>query len=104
MSASPAAQESSRPAVLFDLDGRLIGGVYQHVVAWREALAEIGKRARGLAHSSRDRNERRPVRERSSAKSGGTVSAKDIARLREAQIDCGTLTKSACAPRRIKSE
>ena len=30
------------PAFLFDLDGTLIDSVYQHVVAWREALAEVG--------------------------------------------------------------
>src|SRR5256886_17697511 len=27
-----------QPAFLFDLDGTLIDSVYQHVVAWREAL------------------------------------------------------------------
>ncbi len=27
---------------LFDLDGTLIDSVYQHVVAWREALAQVG--------------------------------------------------------------
>jgi HAD superfamily hydrolase (TIGR01549 family) len=32
----------SRPAFLFDLDGTLIDSVYQHVVAWREALEEVG--------------------------------------------------------------
>jgi HAD superfamily hydrolase (TIGR01509 family) len=30
------------PAFLFDLDGTLIDSVYQHVVAWREALAAVG--------------------------------------------------------------
>lgn len=30
------------PAVLFDLDGTLIDSVYQHVVAWHEALLELG--------------------------------------------------------------
>lgn len=30
------------PALLFDLDGTLIDSVYQHVLAWREALAEFG--------------------------------------------------------------
>jgi HAD superfamily hydrolase (TIGR01549 family) len=30
------------PAFLFDLDGTLVDSVYQHVVAWREALAEVG--------------------------------------------------------------
>jgi HAD superfamily hydrolase (TIGR01549 family) len=30
------------PAFLFDLDGTLIDSVYQHVVAWREALGEVG--------------------------------------------------------------
>ncbi|HEV8342208.1 MAG TPA: HAD family hydrolase, partial [Candidatus Binatia bacterium] len=29
-------------AFLFDLDGTLIDSVYQHVLAWREALAETG--------------------------------------------------------------
>jgi HAD superfamily hydrolase (TIGR01509 family) len=30
------------PAFLFDLDGTLIDSVYQHVIAWREALAQAG--------------------------------------------------------------
>jgi HAD superfamily hydrolase (TIGR01549 family) len=30
------------PAFLFDLDGTLIDSVYQHVVAWRDALEEVG--------------------------------------------------------------
>ena len=30
------------PAFLFDLDGTLVDSVYQHVVAWREALKECG--------------------------------------------------------------
>ena len=32
----------SRPAFLFDLDGTLIDSVYQHVIAWREALEAVG--------------------------------------------------------------
>ena len=32
----------SRPAFLFDLDGTLVDSVYQHVLAWREALESIG--------------------------------------------------------------
>ena len=39
---SVGPEESSRPAFLFDLDGTLIDSVYQHVVAWREALAKTG--------------------------------------------------------------
>jgi HAD superfamily hydrolase (TIGR01549 family) len=31
-------QARKRPAFLFDLDGTLVDSVYQHVVAWREAL------------------------------------------------------------------
>jgi len=31
-----------RTAFLFDLDGTLVDSVYQHVLAWREALAEVG--------------------------------------------------------------
>jgi HAD superfamily hydrolase (TIGR01509 family) len=30
------------PALLFDLDGTLIDSVYQHVLAWHEALEEVG--------------------------------------------------------------
>jgi phosphoglycolate phosphatase-like HAD superfamily hydrolase len=30
-----------QPAFLFDLDGTLIDSVYQHVIAWREALQEV---------------------------------------------------------------
>jgi len=36
------ASEAPRPAFLFDLDGTLIDSVYQHVVAWREALQGVG--------------------------------------------------------------
>ena len=32
----------SPPALLFDLDGTLVDSVYQHVVAWQEALAACG--------------------------------------------------------------
>src|SRR5689334_21615324 len=32
----------SAPALLFDLDGTLVDSVYQHVLAWREALEEAG--------------------------------------------------------------
>jgi HAD superfamily hydrolase (TIGR01509 family) len=31
-----------QPAFLFDLDGTLVDSVYQHVLAWREALEETG--------------------------------------------------------------
>jgi HAD superfamily hydrolase (TIGR01509 family) len=34
--------EARQPAFLFDLDGTLIDSVYQHVIAWREALEEVG--------------------------------------------------------------
>ncbi|HLL07724.1 MAG TPA: HAD family hydrolase [Nocardioidaceae bacterium] len=32
---------SSAPAFVFDLDGTLLDGVYQHVIAWQRAYAEI---------------------------------------------------------------
>ncbi|HLZ94187.1 MAG TPA: HAD family hydrolase [Candidatus Dormibacteraeota bacterium] len=38
----PAAIRTGRPALLFDLDGTLVDSVYQHVLAWREALAAEG--------------------------------------------------------------
>lgn len=34
--------EIATPALLFDLDGTLVDSVYQHVLAWREALEETG--------------------------------------------------------------
>ncbi|MER6945059.1 HAD family hydrolase [Nonomuraea sp. NPDC000554] len=34
--------EAPTPAFLFDLDGTLIDSVYQHVVAWRQALSGMG--------------------------------------------------------------
>jgi HAD superfamily hydrolase (TIGR01549 family) len=36
------ADESLTPAFLFDLDGTLVDSVYQHVLAWREALEQLG--------------------------------------------------------------
>jgi HAD superfamily hydrolase (TIGR01509 family) len=36
--------ESMKPAILFDLDGTLVDSVYQHVLAWREALEAGGIR------------------------------------------------------------
>jgi HAD superfamily hydrolase (TIGR01549 family) len=38
------ATSESRPAFLFDLDGTLVDSVYQHVLAWREALEGAGIR------------------------------------------------------------
>jgi HAD superfamily hydrolase (TIGR01509 family) len=38
----PKRTESSRVAFLFDLDGTLVDSVYQHVLAWREALDKAG--------------------------------------------------------------
>src|SRR6202035_1462623 len=39
----PMTHETSPvPALLFDLDGTLIDSVYQHVLAWHEALNELG--------------------------------------------------------------
>ncbi len=34
--------ETAPPALLFDLDGTLIDSVYQHVLAWQEALTTFG--------------------------------------------------------------
>src|SRR5260370_11251936 len=35
------------PAFVFDLDGTLVDSVYQHVLAWREALEEAGIKLAG---------------------------------------------------------
>jgi HAD superfamily hydrolase (TIGR01549 family) len=37
-----SSNAAHQPAFLFDLDGTLVDSVYQHVVAWREALEEVG--------------------------------------------------------------
>ena len=39
---SSVASTTSRIAFLFDLDGTLVDSVYQHVLAWREALEQAG--------------------------------------------------------------
>src|SRR5207247_1141806 len=36
------AEGERRQAFLFDLDGTLVDSVYQHVLAWHEALAKEG--------------------------------------------------------------
>jgi HAD superfamily hydrolase (TIGR01549 family) len=38
----PEFTVQKRPAFLFDLDGTLVDSVYQHVLAWRDALDEMG--------------------------------------------------------------
>ena len=38
----PAEIESGRPALLFDLDGTLVDSVYQHALAWQQALQAEG--------------------------------------------------------------
>jgi HAD superfamily hydrolase (TIGR01509 family) len=42
MSSSLVYPAPPPPAFLFDLDGTLIDSVYQHVIAWRAALASVG--------------------------------------------------------------
>lgn len=39
---SPKTTAPNVPAFLFDLDGTLIDSVYQHVLAWRDALEQAG--------------------------------------------------------------
>ena len=38
----PSDEVAATPAFLFDLDGTLVDSVYQHVLAWREALERSG--------------------------------------------------------------
>jgi HAD superfamily hydrolase (TIGR01509 family) len=38
----PASAQTHGPAFLFDLDGTLVDSVYQHVLAWRQALEDVG--------------------------------------------------------------
>lgn len=39
---SPSRLEPGRTAFLFDLDGTLVDSVYQHVLAWHEAMSAVG--------------------------------------------------------------
>jgi HAD superfamily hydrolase (TIGR01509 family) len=39
---STQVRRAAPPAFLFDLDGTLVDSVYQHVLAWREALEDAG--------------------------------------------------------------
>ena len=55
---------------LFDLDGTLIDSVYQHVLAWREALQSVGVSLAVWKHPPPDRDERRAVRQRAGARAG----------------------------------
>ena len=41
MATPPGYPQPPPPAFLFDLDGTLIDSVYQHVIAWRTALARL---------------------------------------------------------------
>ncbi len=40
--AQSASAPTHGPAFLFDLDGTLVDSVYQHVLAWRQALEDVG--------------------------------------------------------------
>jgi phosphoglycolate phosphatase-like HAD superfamily hydrolase len=42
MTADPFPDSPGQTSFLFDLDGTLIDSVYQHVLAWREALQSVG--------------------------------------------------------------
>ena len=42
MARQRADLRTDRPAMLFDLDGTLLDSVYQHVLAWKEALESAG--------------------------------------------------------------
>src|SRR5947209_17716413 len=42
MPAEDVVAKPDRPAFLFDLDGTLVDSVYQHVLAWREAMTAVG--------------------------------------------------------------
>ena len=50
---------TSRTAFLFDLDGTLVDSVYQHVLAWHEAMAAVGIELAVWTHPSPHRHERR---------------------------------------------
>ena len=54
---------------IFDLDGTLVDSVYQHVMAWQEALQDRAHRSVDVAHSSPYRNERRARHRHAAARS-----------------------------------
>ena len=41
MANAPSLPEARTWAFLFDLDGTLIDSVYQHVIAWKQALPDV---------------------------------------------------------------
>lgn len=45
-------EQPKGPAFVFDLDGTLVDSVYQHVLAWQEALEATGKRSSATTLSS----------------------------------------------------
>ena len=64
-------------AFLFDLDGTLIDSVYQHVIAWREALEAGRPVARRVEDPPPHRDERRPVRHRPAPRAGRPARRRD---------------------------
>lgn len=42
MTTPRSTSHSASPALIFDLDGTLVDSVYQHVLAWHEALQSVG--------------------------------------------------------------
>ncbi len=42
MTTTRSTSQSASPALIFDLDGTLVDSVYQHVLAWHEALQSVG--------------------------------------------------------------
>jgi len=55
-------------AFLFDLDGTLVDSVYQHVLAWKEALDAEGIELSVWSHPSQNRHERRLVHRSASSR------------------------------------
>ena len=70
-----------RTAFLFDLDGTLVDSVYQHVLAWRKALADVRRSHRRVENSSAHRHERGTHGKRHFAQTGYALSAEQAARL-----------------------
>ena len=100
--------ESAAPSFLFDLDGTLIDSVYQHVIAWRTALAGMGIDLSVWRNPPAHRDERRPVRfgaaagDRALAVAGGDRPAAAGARRRVPGPDgFGTAAARSSGPARL---
>jgi HAD superfamily hydrolase (TIGR01509 family) len=77
----------SGPAFLFDLDGTLVDSVYQHVLAWREALEAVGIQLAVWRIHRRIGMSGGLFLDALARETGRTVTAEDVARVQRVHKD-----------------